>query len=412
MTTATEERNGTAKPGVRAGQAAKPGAGETSASEGAGEGRADGLNLFGNGRLSQDALKEQLQGFLGVKGTPKEEETTEESTVATESAEGQPSEESAGDGELDQTGTENQEATEQETEQQTETEQETEQGEWPKSAIHEISEQRKRRREAESQVAERDRELSELRAKLEGEDLKRPVAPTAAHPLSFADSPEKLEQWENNTRGIISLIEDRGDNALDAEGEEILKNWAKRNGAWDENNETFNEGQLRKLKRQGEEALRKYAPQRKEFFKERDKFDAMVTGDKVLAPLWKDKSSQAYKDMMGVLGTIPEVRNLSQMRVALSMYALGMQTYRKLTGQPASGQSGTPAAAGGAPKIPAGKKVVNPPGRSVVLPRNNATPDQAKTQELVRRIRSGRGTDADYEQYTKLKLQGKIPSAA
>jgi hypothetical protein len=166
---------------------------------------------------------------------------------------------------------------------------------------------------------------------------------------------------------------------------------------------------LRKLKRQGEEALRKYAPQRREFFKEREKFDAMVTGDKVLGPLWTDKSSQAYKDMMGVLGTIPEVRNLSQMRVALAMYALGMQTYRKLTGQPAGGSK--PAAAGGAPKIPAGKKVVTPPGRSVVLPRHNATPDQAKTQELVTRIRSGQGTDADYEQYTKLKLLGKIPAA-
>jgi hypothetical protein len=410
MTTATEERNGTAKPGVRAGQAAKPGAGETSASDGAGEGK-EGLNLFGSGRLSQDALKEQLQGFLGVKGKPaKEEETAEEPTAGTESTEGEQTE---GEGELEQQAeTENPEGTEEETEPKPDAEQETEQGEWPKSAIHEISEQRKRRREAESQVAEKDRELSELRAKLEGEDLKRPVAPTAANPLSFADSPEKLEQWENNTRGIISLIEDRGDNALDEEGEGILKNWAKRNGAWDEESETFNESALRKLKRQGEEALRKYAPQRREFFKERDKYDAMVTGDKVLGPLWTDKNSQAYKDMMGVLGTIPEVRNLSQMKVALAMYALGMQTYRKLTGQPGGGQSGKPAAAGGAPKIPAGKKVVNPPGRSVVLPRNNATPDQAKTQELVKRIRAGQGTDADYEQYTKLKLQGKIPAAA
>jgi hypothetical protein len=230
MTTATEERNGTAKPGVRAGQAAKPGAGERSASEGAGEGK-EGLNLFGNGRLSQDALKEQLQGFLGVvKGkATKEEEPAEELTAGTESAEGQESQEGAGAGEPEaQTETENQEGTETETEpEQAEPEPEPEAGEWPKSAIHEISEQRKRRREAESQVAEKDRELGELRAKLEGEDLKRPVAPTAAHPLSFADTPEKLEQWENNTRGIISLIEDRADNALDEEGEGMLKNWAK-----------------------------------------------------------------------------------------------------------------------------------------------------------------------------------------
>jgi hypothetical protein len=381
--------------------------------------RTDGFSLFGKGPQTPEAFQESLKSFLiGDEGKAEKKQSTETGETRGEPNAETPGEgeegEAEGEGEEEQDaagdGEEGEESGKSKGESQ---EEEAVSRDWPKSAVAEVTKLRADRREAREAVQQRDDEIGQLRSRLESEELKRPVQPTREHPLSFADSEEKLRRWEENTEWMVQRIDDALDNSLSGQDEEFLRDWAKKNGAWDAENETFETGALKRAKRDGENALRRHVPQQREFLQQRGQFNRVVQNDPVLAPIWKNKASQEYKDAMGVFERVPSIRNYPEATAMAAIYALGLREWRK--SMPAAGQEQQAGKQGGTKvppsRLPAGKRSVTLPGRTVTLPRNTAATEEQRGQALMQKVRSGKATHAEYEEYTKMQLTGKIPSS-
>jgi hypothetical protein len=406
MTTTEIKGNGAVKSGAPAKNGAGAEAAAAESGEEAGEviaNRTDGLGLFGTGPLSHDETVKRLQSYLA--GTPEESTGAEAGAEQPEAtSEVQTGDETAPTEEELASQTTEEEDPEKQLEEIPENERPPK--EWPKSAIQEVTKLREKVRTTRD---ESQQQIVQLQTELENEELKRPVI-VAGDPLSFATTPQELQKWEQNTRRMADMMTDALDGSLEDEDRGRLEQWAKANGAWDENAGDFNRSKLKKTKREAEEALRDLVPKRKEFFAKEHQYSAMVEKDPILAPIWANKGSAEYKDAMAVVQKVPGLRSLPHWKAAAAVYALGLREWKKLSPQPA-GTAAQPAetAKGKLPpsKIPAGKKTVQTPGRSAVLPRARLVEDQPN-KDLLARINSGKATNEDYVAYTKLQLNGKV----
>jgi hypothetical protein len=369
-------------------------------------GRKDGFSLFGTGLKSEEEFQGALAGFLkGEKAQAKRNESGEEDASESEEEHEPPAEEgeeSEGEEAESESGSEDESNEESEEKEEEEAEPPKE---WPKSAIKAVSGLRKRAREAEALATRTSEEVATLRERLESETLKRPVAPTRENPLSFADSPEKLERWAANTREIVALIEDHLDGSLDPEGESRLTRWAKANGAYDSQSEELDVAELKRAKRAANAALEQHVPARREYFAREKQVQQLVAQDPVLSAVWKDRGSQEYKDALEVLEALPELRRLPSWRLAASIYALGMKVYRDQ--QESAGTGKEKAAVKGKMKPKAPMKTVKSPGKTVALPRNPGV-REAEDHAVLNRVRTPGATEEDFVAYTKRALTGKL----
>jgi hypothetical protein len=410
----TTSRNGAAENTGTAGDAGQQTRGaEAAAGRESGEervGREGGVALFGNGEKGHEALKNRLMGLMGEPPPSREERAAR----ALEDQGVERDEETAeGDTHEPLTGEESTEGSEEQLEEQ-ETAEEAEEAEgateeesrqWPKPAVAEIAKLRKARREAREEAERLREETAELRGRVESAELKRPVAPTRESPLEFASNEEELSDWEERAGAWVDLAEE----ALEPDGEIApeLVSWAQQNKAWDAENQAIDRGQLRRRLREARVGLSKHAPERREFLRVRAFAEAKFTRDPVLAPMWKDKESQEYKDAIEVIKTVPGVRQLPHVRAAAAIYALGLKEYRRQLAL----KGGAAGAAGGPKKLlPAPKAAIGSvrgPGRAVVLPRN-APPSAVPGQQARDRVRKPGATTNDYVDYARQALAGKI----
>lgn len=288
---------------------------------------------------------------------------------------------------------------------------------WPKSAVSAIAGIRKERRELREEKETLTSSLNEALTRLEAEELKRPVV-VPGDPLSFAQSPEVLEQWAQRAEGNLELIEGFLDESLSKAQQRRLEAFAQENGAWDETNDAPDKGKLKELKKMVSGALRTALPQKRELFAKHKEWEQHVATDPVLGPVWKNKGSQEYTDAMAVLETLPEMRRLGSYRAAAAIYALGLKEYRRLN--PKAGAGGKAAAAakngdgkdqqqlratGNKPKPATG--TVKGPGRTTVLPRNLPAAE-ADEQAMRARVQRADATNEDFVEMTRRQLLGKI----
>ena len=344
-----------------------------------------------------------------------------------------------GEGTVSQEGTEGTDGEEDLINQELQTEEDSDSDgevskEWPANAIAAVAKLRAERREAKAKAEEAEAaraaieaEAAELRQQLDS-SLSNAGAATENDPLAgIARTAAEVAEFARVVKGQVRLIEDFLDDAVDAGSAEeaALIKLAQGAGAWNAEEKTFHKGALKKLMRQGQDALAEHVPARLRAIEAERESNAAVSKSKGFE-FWSKPGSQEYKDAMQVLRDVPGISALPSRKFAAGVFALGMREWRKLNPTAGKGgnsrggaeaRSGEGAEASAQQRPTAAKPKVNPnavklPGSATKLPRNG---DGAGNQlEVLRKRAFGENaTRADMEAYTKASiLQTGIRNAA
>ncbi len=193
-----------------------------------------------------------------------------------------------------------------------------------------------KRREAEGKVDSLESEVAKLRAELDAnEQLPTVPASDASNPYSHLNSVQSVEKELDQAEEVLEWCEDNADGAVvkNSKGEEI----------------EYSAEDIRGVKKNARKALKRHLPKRLEYLKEESDVAGQV---EEVFPYWKDKSSQSYQEAMQILRNRPDLRNHPTWKADVSMFLLGLQSYREMvnnTGAKKAAKKGVKAA----PKQPA-----------------------------------------------------------
>ena len=171
-----------------------------------------------------------------------------------------------------------------------------------------------KRREAEGKVDSLESEVAKLRAELDAKEELPTVPPSdASNPYSHLNSVQAVEKELDQAEEVLEWCEDNADGAVvkNSKGEEI----------------EYSAEDIRGVKKNARKALKRHLPKRLEYLKEESDVAGQV---EEVFPYWKDKSSQSYQEAMQILRNRPDLRNHPTWKADVSMFLLGLQSYREM----------------------------------------------------------------------------------
>jgi hypothetical protein len=284
---------------------------------------------------------------------------------------------------------------------------------WPSSARKVTKKLRSDRRQLRDRVAELEEELESTRGELESEELKRPVQVQGGGegPLSFVKSEKELTEWSRNAKKRIRIVEDYLDGTLTAEGERELKAWAQTNKIVGPGEE-LDKASLKEFKRWAEEQL-DYAPDRIGQFKEEAGMVALA--ERLFPDVWGKKGSRGHKDALYVLKNVPQLRSLPNWKLLASVLAMGWPQFQERLDKLKAGKSDGRDSRDSRDNRSSGSRIagegdrnrgrVGSPGRSALLPRRDVDAGgKSEREQLRKKAFTKESSMGDVEKFLEAEL--------
>jgi outer membrane biosynthesis protein TonB len=159
------------------------------------------------------------------------------------------------------------------------------------------------KKEAQEKAEALEREVNDLKVRLEGLEATPPATPDAANPFSNIFEESKLrEEWDKAR---------------------MVKRWCEDNvDGCEFNGREYTAEEVKQIRRRTEDALEVGIPQRAAFL---HRYREVKPEAERIYPFWKDRGSPEYTDAQAVLRALPAITNNPEYQILIGDFLVGRQ---------------------------------------------------------------------------------------